>query len=169
MPLAEIVIALVAALVGASVPLLREMTEQLLKSSVLARSLLGSTAGKAYLRLIGVTGKPTVTDSKRLFAQLSKASGEIDAVMGQIEDLAAVRRSAVTKIEADLDLLARQERELKEKVEGLKNVPLPAAEYFATLVGKNEKRGALRDYILFLLGVIVSAAVAVVLKHFGLA
>ncbi len=43
------------------------------------------------------------------------------------------------------------------------------AEYFATLVNKGEKSSALRDYILFTAGVVVSAIVAVVLKHFGLA
>jgi len=75
----------------------------------------------------------------------------------------------VTKLEAQLSQLTQEEGELRKRIEGLQQVPLPAAEYFATLVNKGEKSSALRDYILFTAGVVVSAIVAVVLKHFGLA
>ena len=46
-------------------------------------------------------------------------------------------------------------------------MPLPAAEYFAKLVAKTEKKSAKRDYVLFLFGVVASAVVVVILKAFG--
>jgi hypothetical protein len=58
---------------------------------------------------------------------------------------------------------------LKRRVESLKSVPIPAAEYFANLMEKGERKSAFRDYTLFLLGVIVSGIVAVVLRMLGLA
>ena len=65
--------------------------------------------------------------------------------------------------------LTQQEGQLRKTIQELQQVPLPAAEYFASLVNKGEKSSALRDYVLFTAGVVVSAVVTVVLKHFGLA
>jgi hypothetical protein len=73
------------------------------------------------------------------------------------------------KLEGDLGVLSQQEQALQQRIEGLKNVPLPAAEYFASLVHRGEQRSALRDYALFTLGVLVSAGVTVVLRRLGLA
>lgn len=78
-----------------------------------------------------------------------------------------VREEATAKLEAELGLLNQQERDLKDRIAQLKEVPLPAADYFAQLIDKREKRSALRDYLLFLLGVIVSAGVAVLLRRLG--
>lgn len=46
-------------------------------------------------------------------------------------------------------------------------VPLPVADYFASMVSKGEKSSAIRDYGLFTAGVVVSEIVGIVLKHFG--
>jgi len=56
---------------------------------------------------------------------------------------------------------------IRDRVEGLQKVPLPAAEFFAKLIAAGEKKSALRDYLLFLAGVIVSALVVVLLKKLG--
>ncbi len=42
-------------------------------------------------------------------------------------------------------------------------------DYFIQGIRKQEKTSSLRDYILFIAGVLVSAIVAVVLKRFGFA
>jgi len=57
----------------------------------------------------------------------------------------------------------------RTQIESLKNVPIPAAEHFAMLLEKGQRKSAVRNYILFLAGVVVSAEVAIVLKAFGLA
>jgi hypothetical protein len=77
------------------------------------------------------------------------------------------RQSTVLKLESDLHSLSQREQELKERIEGLQQVPLPAAEYFAKLVEKTERKSATRDYILFLLGVVASAVVVIILKAVG--
>ncbi len=80
-----------------------------------------------------------------------------------------MRESAVAKLETQLGKLSQEEGQLRKTIEELQQVPLPAAEYFASLVNKDNKRGTLRDYVLFVAGVVVSAIVTIALKHFGLA
>lgn len=45
-------------------------------------------------------------------------------------------RMPVSKLEKQLEHLLQQEQDLKRGVEGLQNVPSPAAEYFAQLADK---------------------------------
>jgi len=98
---------------------------------------------------------------------LSSASEKMDSIVRQVQEYTKGREQAVSKLESELGLLSQQEEELKQRIEGLRNVPLPAAEYFAQLVRKGERRSAFRDYILFLLGVIVTAGVGVLLRKLG--
>jgi hypothetical protein len=91
----------------------------------------------------------------------------MDAIVKQIQEYTKAREQAVAKLELGLGLLTQQEQELKQRIAGLQNVPLPAAEYFAQLVEKREKKSAVRDYVLFLLGVLVSAGVAILLRRLG--
>jgi len=104
-----------------------------------------------------------------LFQQLNDAAKNMDAVISQIQEYTTQRQSEVSRLEAQLSTLAREEGQLRETIKNLQGVPLPAAEYFATLVNKGEKSSAKRDYLLFTAGVVVSVIVAIVLKHFGLA
>jgi hypothetical protein len=55
---------------------------------------------------------------------------------------------------------------LSQTIEQLQNVPLPAAEHLAKLIKKEGKGSALRDYALFVAGVVVSAIVSIVLKRY---
>jgi L-lysine 2,3-aminomutase len=93
----------------------------------------------------------------------------MDGIVARIQEYTKVREQSVTKLEEQLGLLTQQEEELRQRIEKLKDVPLPAAEYFASLVNKGEKSSALRDYVLFAAGVVVTAGVTILLKHFGLA
>jgi hypothetical protein len=104
-----------------------------------------------------------------LFAELSEASKKMDGVVSRIQEFTKMRESAVLKLETQLSTLSAQEGELRKTIQQLQQVPLPAAEYFARLVNKGEKSSALRDYVLFFAGVVVSTIVAIVLKHFGMA
>jgi len=93
----------------------------------------------------------------------------MDAIVTKIQNYTRGRERAVLKLEEDLGILTEQEQDLRKRIEGLKHVPLPAAEYFASLVDRGERRSALRDYALFTFGVLVSAGVTIILKKFGLA
>jgi len=115
-------------------------------------------------KLIEETPEPAA-----LFKELAEASQTMDAVVSRIQKYTAQRELAVQNLESQLSQLTAQEGELREKVRNLQSVPLPAAEYFATLVDKRERSSAKRDYALFTAGVVVSVIVAIILKRFGIA
>ena len=60
--------------------------------------------------------------------------------------------------------MEKREKELEEKIDLLQHVPIPVAEHFARLVGPGEKRSAMRDYLLFMAGVIGTTIIAIVLQ-----
>lgn len=162
----QILAVLLSALVGAVIPLMKELVRDLRKKGK-AQEFFASSFGKAVLKALDLD-KPKDTP-ETLFKDLSEASSKMDGIVARIQEYTKGREQSVTKLESQLGLLTQQEEELRKRIEGLKQVPLPAAEYFATLVNKGEKSSAFRDYILFTAGVVVSAVVAVLLKHFGLA
>jgi DNA repair exonuclease SbcCD ATPase subunit len=120
-------------------------------------------------RILGVKKKPPVAEVEQLLQQLSNSSLEIDKILSTLSNLAGERRNAIMELENQLAHLTSREEELREKVESLEKVPLPAAEHFAHLVELREKRNALRDYGLFLAGVLVSVFASILLKRYGLA
>jgi len=63
---------------------------------------------------------------------LTKASKEVDSVLGELAQVARNREVAVRKLEVDLGALEGREKELKEKIEALEKTPLPVAEHFAS-------------------------------------
>jgi hypothetical protein len=86
-----------------------------------------------------------------------------------IPDQGALRKSAAEQLETQLKDLTTRKGALTEQIEQLQKIPLPAMDYFIQGIRKQEKTSSLRDYILFIAGVLVSAIVAVVLKRFGFA
>lgn len=163
----ELLISLVAAVVGTLPPLAQVAIKELLQVSPWAREAFKSPFGTRVLRILGVKMPGFTSGTTELFTELAKTSTEMDRIVEEIGRFTEQRQAKVIKLESDLVLLSQREQELKKKIEGLEKVPLPAAEYFAQLVEKKEHKGALRDYILFLLGVAVSAVITVVLKKLG--
>jgi hypothetical protein len=165
----ELVVVLGAGLLGAIQPLLKLAVEATFKNNPAARRYFDSSFGKVVLRALGVEQTAQPAGVKDLFAELTKTSAAMDRIVADIGGFTRDREAAVTRLEGDLETLSRREVELKARIEGLEKVPLPAAEYFAKLVEKTEKRSAKRDYLLFLSGVVVSALLAIILKKaFGL-
>lgn len=156
--------AIVSLLVGAAVPLLREIIQHLRKNPKHER-LFDSSVGRATLKALGLDKTPDSPES--LFAELSVASERMDGIVSRIQDYTKARESAVAKLESQLGQLSQEEGQLRKTIEELRQVPLPAAEYFASLISEDNKRGTLRNYVLFIAGVVVSAIVTIVLKHFG--
>ena len=103
----------------------------------------------------------------RLTESLTKASSEVDEVLSELARIARHREQAVKKLEMELGKLEGREKQLQKRIQELENVPLPVAEHFAKLMAAGEKRSALRDYILFGAGVVVSTVVAIILRSLG--
>lgn len=65
-----------------------------------------------------------------------------------------------------LTAMEGREKELMERIETLERTPLAVAEHFAKLVAPGERRSAMRDYVLFGSGVVVSTAIGIVIQIF---
>jgi hypothetical protein len=165
MDIIGILSAVIAAAIGALLPMSKELVIILIQRGIGVKFFREDQFGQQLVRALGL--ELSENGPASLFKALSAASEKMDAIVKQIQEYTEGRELAVGKLESQLGLLFQQEEELKQRIQGLQNVPLPAAEYFAQLVSKNEKRGAFRDYFLFLLGVVVSAGVGVLLRKLG--
>jgi len=126
-----------------------------------------------YLPTANVRGK-TKTYRERLdelHESLAKATQEVDAIVSEMTEVTLRRESAVAQLEKQVGVLESREQELTLRIENLKNVPMPVAEHFAQLTAQltneGEKKSALRDYRLFVAGVIVTTIMAIILKLIG--
>lgn len=88
--------------------------------------------------------------------------------MQELTETTHQRKTAVDNIEKELSVLETREKEIKQRIDALQKVPIPVAEEFARLTQPGEVRSARRDYILFGAGVLVSTAIAILLKLLGL-
>ena len=100
----------------------------------------------------------------QLTSSLTKASSEVDAVLREMSQVSREREQSVRDLETGLAELEKREKELQEKIDVLQNVPIPVAEHFAKLVNPSEKRGARREYLLFISGVALTTVIAIVLE-----
>jgi hypothetical protein len=155
----------IAALLGAFIPAGRELIPLLIRKGIGRRFFNEHPLGKEIVKAFGI--ERSTDGPEQMFEALSSASQKMDVIVKQIQNYTEGREQAVAELESHLGLLSQQEQEMKQRIQGLRNVPLPAAEYFAQLVNKSEKRSAYRDYVLFLLGVLVTAGVGVLLRKLG--
>lgn len=162
----QLLVSVLAGAIGALVPLLKELVKELRRKGKGDR-FFQSSFGRAVLDMLGLNKAPD--GPEMLFGELSEASKKMDAAVSRIQEYTKARESAVLNLETQLSQLMQQEGELRKKIEALQSVPLPVADYFASMVSKGEKSSAIRDYMLFAAGVVVSSIVGIVLKHFGLA
>jgi hypothetical protein len=156
---------LLAAGVGILGKLGFDLVRRLIESSVGDKFFRETPAGRQIVKALGL--ERSLTGPEALFKELSAASQKMDVIVRQIQEYTQGREQAVAKLESQLGVLSLQEQEAKQRIQGLQNVPLAAAEYFAQLVDKREKRSALRDYVLFLIGVVVTSGVEVLLRKMG--
>ena len=101
-----------------------------------------------------------------LTASLTRASGEVDAVLGELSQVARDREKAANELQLSLAQLEKREKELKDRIDALQKVPIPVAEHFAKLVEPSERRSSRRDYLLFGAGVIVTTIIAIIIQIF---
>lgn len=101
---------------------------------------------------------------KFLTGNLVNASKEVDSVLFELNEVTKERENKISRLEIELSKMEQTEKELKEKIEKLQNVPLPVAEYFSDLLATKERRSAKRDYLLFAAGVIVTTLITILLQ-----
>jgi hypothetical protein len=132
-----------------------------------------NTAFQFYARrLLRREGPPrTESYSERLTAlmrSLTAASSEVDSILTELAQMARGREDTIQELEATLSELEERKLQLQARIQDLQEVPLPVAEHFAAMVAREEKRSAMRDYMLFGLGVVVSTVIAILLRLLGL-
>lgn len=122
-------------------------------------------------RLFGAQEPSQETYSERLedvTRRLMKSSSEVDTLLGEMARITKAREQELHRMECQLSQSQEEERSLEERIDALRDTPLPVAEHFARMIERGEKRTAGRDYILFGAGVLVSTVVAIALRLAGL-
>jgi hypothetical protein len=102
---------------------------------------------------------------KELSSELARASSEVEHVLEEMAIVSRSRNEAFANLEQRVRDLAQHERDLQMRVETLKSISLPAAEYFLQ-ASEPAKPKLLHDYVLFGAGVILSAIITLVVKLF---
>ncbi len=104
-------------------------------------------------------------------SKLSSASQEIDFIIQNIVEDIKNRQAALEELKARHQTLLQEEGELSKRVEMLKVLPLEVAKYFQQIneqtLQQVEKRRARRDIMMFIFGIIVTTAIAILLRVFG--
>jgi hypothetical protein len=100
---------------------------------------------------------------KQLSGELARASSEVEHVLEEMAIVSRSRTEAFANLEQRVKEVAQHEQDLQTRVETLKNISLPAAEYFLEAHEK-PKAAPQRDYLVFGLGVLASAAITLILK-----
>ena len=91
----------------------------------------------------------------------------MDNILREMGQVVRGRAAAADQLEQQVSTLSHQETQLKNRIALLENTPVEILEAFEEAMDKGEKRSASRDYLLFGAGVLVSAAVSIVLGLFG--
>lgn len=96
---------------------------------------------------------------------LKNATGEIDNVITEIGKISKEKHETIEKLEHELQNLSSREIKLKDKIETMEKVPLEVLKHFEEILNKGQKRGAKRDYILFIAGVITTTLIAILINY----
>jgi septal ring factor EnvC (AmiA/AmiB activator) len=98
---------------------------------------------------------------------LQRSSQQVDDILAELASVAKEREQGILTLEKEMEALQLHEKDMRQRIESLQNVPLPAVEHFAKMMNSTEKRKARRDYLLFGAGVVVSTVIAIGLKLLG--
>ena len=124
----------------------------------------------AFFRSSSRKQQPTYSERVgKLAESLTRSSKQVDEILREIGAVTTERQKAAVHLDQELARLSASEAEIKQRIDVLKNVPIPVAEHFAKLMDSGEKRSARRDYMLFGAGVLTSIVSAIGLKWLGVA
>ncbi|MCX6578883.1 MAG: hypothetical protein NT166_01710 [Candidatus Aminicenantes bacterium] len=132
---------------------------------VLTERLFRYLIKKTHQEKINQASQKTYVERLSMLTEnLMKASHEVDSVLAELLQVTKDRAEAVKKLETDLAIMEGREKELKNTIETLERTPLAVAEHFAMLVAPSERRSAMRDYLLFGAGVVVSTVIGIIIQ-----
>ncbi len=95
---------------------------------------------------------------------LASSTHEVDAILSEVANVVSEREVKLRRLEEDLSLLEAREKEIQNRIDVLKQVPIEAATHFADLLTPSEARSARRDYLLFGTGVLVTTILAIAIQ-----
>ena len=108
----------------------------------------------------------------RLSASLSQSLAEADKLVKELDFALRKRSSAVARVQEQLTELSTREKRAHDRVTALETIRPEALQHFEKMLeaelSKGDRRSAWRDYSLFALGVVVSTAMAIILRYFGI-
>lgn len=163
----EIIATLISALLGGLLPLTKTLAKKYIANSV-KEGKNGKT--EEYIaKLFDLEINETKTYKQRLedtLTVLKSAFAEVDKATIEFTDLMKEKEKNIDELEQRLSKLSTEESSLKNKVETLQKVPLEALDHFEAILNKGDKRSALRDYLLFISGIIASVIVTLILKFY---
>lgn len=119
--------------------------------------------------------KPPVTYGEKmreLTSRLVEASQAVDEVLTEMADAHRKQEEILKQQSKRVETLSAAEKELKQRVDSLKTLPLPVAEYFVELTRraqeKQEKQRSWRDYRLIFISAALSAGLTIgIMALFG--
>lgn len=154
---------------GALTTLVRELSQE----SPLARALLerirsNKTLAKV-LKILGVRlpeePVPVAERIEQLFRKFGEVSKDMEAIVQELAKQIEARATLVQQLE-------REEQDLQERITALEGQPEAAIARLEARVSelvqeqsKEAKRSALRDYLLYVLGVLTPIVITVVLRY----
>ncbi|WP_298495437.1 hypothetical protein [uncultured Algibacter sp.] len=99
-------------------------------------------------------------------ATLKNATEEIDGVIEEISKISREKQQTIENLESTLTELETQESDLKEKISAMEKVPVESLKHFEEILNKGNKRSAIRDYVIFIFGIILTTIIAILLNKF---
>lgn len=92
----------------------------------------------------------------------TEAFAELDKIRCELDELESKRVAKLKSLE-ELEHVVNNRQEL---LDSLKNVSFPVVTHFLEEARKGEKKSAMRDYVLFVLGIVLGIFINLILKRF---
>ena len=97
---------------------------------------------------------------------LKNATEEIDGVIAEISKISHEKQRTIEKLESTLVELGNKENELKNKISTMEKVPVESLKHFEELLNKGDKKSKIRDYAIFVSGIIITTIIAIILNKY---
>ena len=97
---------------------------------------------------------------------LRNSTAEIDNVIEEIGQISKEKHQTIENLQKQLDELESRENELKNKIETMEKVPIESLKHFEEILNNGNKRGAKRDYLIFISGIVITTIIAILLNKF---
>ena len=105
---------------------------------------------------------------KNLTNELEKNAEKLDSTLHEFSSIVKERERKIKQLETELLKLEASEKEYKERISALENVPIAAIDHLLKQLEPSERKSARRDYLLFIAGLLLGAIVSIILSLSGI-